>query len=494
MGGGPGGGPLAAPGVGRAGDRAGAARWPRRSGSCARRPRPIWTGLRDGARAPVGARARAGPPGRRPGGRARPASPPGRCACWRRSAWWRWGSDGVRAAARPRRRRDLDASRPCTAPAGTRAHRGPRPPRPGPDARPPRPRRARRGGPRRLSAVRAVRRHGSDGARERTSADPWRVQGPEQRPLAPAPVVQFGRSPPAFNSPAGPPSAGVRTRASGRAPRGRRPQTAVQFTHVEGPRRPGSGPRAGRPGARRPHRRGRRAPPGRRPRRDPPRLRVRRGAATAASCATAGEPFITHPLGCARICAGLGLDGTGGRRRAAARHRRGHRRHARGDRGGVRHRGRAARRRGHQALQDPLREPGGPPGRELPQADRLDVERHPRAGGQARRPPPQHAHARLHDQAEADPEGQGDARGLRAARAPPRHPLAQVGARGPRLRDAAPQAVQRDPADGQPAPARPRGVHRGGRPDPRTSSSPPWASPASRSPGGPSTSIRSTTR
>ena len=23
-----------------------------------------------------------------------------------------------------------------------------------------------------------------------------------------------------------------------------------------------------------------------------------------------GEPFITHPLGCARICAGLGLDGT----------------------------------------------------------------------------------------------------------------------------------------------------------------------------------------
>ena len=90
-------------------------------------------------------------------------------------------------------------------------------------------------------------------------------------------------------------------------------------------------------------------------------------------------------------------------------------------------------------VQDPLREPGGAPGRELPQADRLDVERHPRAGGQARRPAPQHAHARLHDQAEADPEGQGDARGLRAARPPPRHQLAQVGARGPRVRTLHPQ-------------------------------------------------------
>ena len=123
----------------------------------------------------------------------------------------------------------------------------------------------------------------------------------------------------------------------------------------------------------------------------------------------------------------------------------------------VRGRGRGAGGRGHQALEDPLREPGGAPGRELPQADRLDVERHPGAGREAGRPPPQHAHPRVHDQAEADPEGQGDARGLRAARPPARHPLAQVGARGPGLRHPAPEAVQRDPADGQPAPARPRG-------------------------------------
>ena len=179
-----------------------------------------------------------------------------------------------------------------------------------------------------------------------------------------------------------------------------------------------------------------------------------------------GEPFITHPLGCARICAGLGLDGTAVV--AALLH------DTVEDTGATLeeieaafgNEVAAARGRGHQALQDPLREQGGPPGRELPQADRLDVERHPRAGGQARRPPPQHADARLHDEAEADPEGEGDARGLRAPGAPPRDPLAQVGARGPRVRDAAPQALQRDPADGQPAAARPRGVHRGGRPDP----------------------------
>ena len=42
------------------------------------------------------------------------------------------------------------------------------------------------------------------------------------------------------------------------------------------------------------------------------------------------------------------------------------------------------------------------------------AERHPRARHQAGRPPAQHAHAALHEQGEADPEGQGDPRGLRA--------------------------------------------------------------------------------
>ena len=47
-------------------------------------------------------------------------------------------------------------------------------------------------------------------------------------------------------------------------------------------------------------------------------------------------------------------------------------------------------------------------------------------------------------EAEADREGQGDARDLRAAGAPARHPRDQVGARGPRVRDAAPAQVPGD--------------------------------------------------
>ncbi len=65
--------------------------------------------------------------------------------------------------------------------------------------------------------------------------------------------------------------------------------------------------------------------------------------------------------------------------------------------------------------------------------------RHPGDPDQARRPPPQHAHARRAAEAEADREGQGDARDLRAARPPARHPRDQVGARGSRLRDLHPR-------------------------------------------------------
>ena len=54
-------------------------------------------------------------------------------------------------------------------------------------------------------------------------------------------------------------------------------------------------------------------------------------------------------------------------------------------------------------------------------------------------------------QAEADREGQGDAGDLRAAGAPARHPRDQVGARGPRLRDAASPQVHGDQGPGQPA-------------------------------------------
>ena len=59
--------------------------------------------------------------------------------------------------------------------------------------------------------------------------------------------------------------------------------------------------------------------------------------------------------------------------------------------------------------------------------------RRPGHPDQARRPPPQHAHARGAAEAEADREGARDARDLRAARPPPRDPRDEVGARGPRL-------------------------------------------------------------
>ena len=57
-------------------------------------------------------------------------------------------------------------------------------------------------------------------------------------------------------------------------------------------------------------------------------------------------------------------------------------------------------------------------------------------------------------------KARGDARDLRAARAPARHPRDQVGARGPRLRDAAPAQVRRDQGAGHPAARRARALRR----------------------------------
>ena len=59
---------------------------------------------------------------------------------------------------------------------------------------------------------------------------------------------------------------------------------------------------------------------------------------------------------------------------------------------------------------------------------------------------------------QAAPHRAGDARHLRAARAPPRHRRHEVAARGPRVRGALPAAVRRDRADGVDAGARARGV------------------------------------
>ena len=180
-------------------------------------------------------------------------------------------------------------------------------------------------------------------------------------------------------------------------------------------------------------------------------------------------------------------------RRAAARHGRGHVGVAGGGPRGVRRRGRRPRRRRHQAHRHhvPVARRGA--GRELPQDDGRDGHGHPGHPDQARRPPAQHAHAGGAGQAEADREGQGDARDLRAAGAPARHPRDQVGARGPRVRDPASAQVPGDQGPGQPAARGARALRRRApaatspRSSRRSASTP-------RSPAAPSTSTRSTRR
>ena len=145
----------------------------------------------------------------------------------------------------------------------------------------------------------------------------------------------------------------------------------------------------------------------------------------------------------------------------APRHGRGHRHGHRGHPRRVRRRGREARRGRHEADADPVPEPRAGRGRELPEDDRGDGRGRPGDPDQARRPAPQHADDRVPRQAEAGAEGEGDARGLRAARPPPRDPRDQVGARGPLVPDAPPAQVRGDQGDGRRAPRRPRGA----RPD-----------------------------
>ena len=149
--------------------------------------------------------------------------------------------------------------------------------------------------------------------------------------------------------------------------------------------------------------------------------------------------------------------------------------------GRVRAGDRAARRGRHQADPDQLPEPRAGGGRELPQDDRGDGAGRARDPDQARRPAAQHAHDRVPRQAEAGAEGEGDARGLRAARPPARHPRRQVGARGSLVPDPPPAQVRRDQGDGRRPPRRPRGAGRdGGGGAARTSSrrrtSPPTSS------------------
>ena len=73
---------------------------------------------------------------------------------------------------------------------------------------------------------------------------------------------------------------------------------------------------------------------------------------------------------------------------------------------------------------------------------RRDGARHPRAAGQARRPPRQHAHARAHEGRVAGAHRARDDGDLRAAREPPRHPVDQERARGPGVPLPGPGAVR----------------------------------------------------
>ena len=151
------------------------------------------------------------------------------------------------------------------------------------------------------------------------------------------------------------------------------------------------------------------------------------------------------------------------------------------------------RRRRHEAdgHHVPLARRGA--GGELPQDDGRDGHRHAGHPDQARRPPAQHAHDRGDAQAEADREGTRDPRDLRADRAPAGDPRDQVGARGPRVRHAAPAQVPGDQGPRRPAARRPRALRQRGRrvPDGRAA---PGSGSKRRSRAAPSTSTRSTRR
>ena len=105
-------------------------------------------------------------------------------------------------------------------------------------------------------------------------------------------------------------------------------------------------------------------------------------------------------------------------------------------------------------------QPRGDAGGELPQDDPRDGARHPRHPDQARRPHAQHADALTPAARASRRDRAGDARHLRAARAPPRHLLDQERARGQRAALPAPGGLLPAQAQRREEEGRAREVHR----------------------------------
>ena len=114
-----------------------------------------------------------------------------------------------------------------------------------------------------------------------------------------------------------------------------------------------------------------------------------------------GDPYVTHCVEVAKILADLQLDSVtvaSGLIHDVVEDTAGHGRRSRAR---VRPRDRADRRRPDEDRPPPAHEHAGAAGRELPQAAALDREGRARHPHQARRPPAQHADARVHAAREA---------------------------------------------------------------------------------------------